>query len=394
MMRKSTEPSMSRTKRCKRILFISSGFPGNASEELWTLAAMELVREGFSICASLRERRPLSASIDKLKAAGIEVRIRPTNYPLWKRAWLYLPTKGKNKAVFEIERQLRSGPAPDLIVFSNPYTFPPIELIEFAVARKVPFVTISNGNNEAIWPEDEEAERYRGAFATALRCYFVSKANLRLAEKQLGIELPNAEVVWSRYNVDFNVSLPWPSGFGGELRLASVGRLDIIDKGQDILLEALAQPIWKERSWHLTFYGDGPRRKSLERLAAMLGIGERVSFAGYATIEKIWSANHVLVMPSRHEGLPLAIVEAMLCSRPVVATDVGGNTEILADGQTGFLADGPAVRSIAQALERLWDNRANLEDMGKRGAARIRQLAPEHPINLFCEKIKNLVEGR
>lgn len=375
----------------KRILFISWGFPGNASEELWTLTAMELAREGFSICASLRERQPHHASIDKLRTAGIDVRIRPIQYPLWKRAWLYLPSRRKSKAAFEIETLLRREPQPDLVVFSSPYTFPPAELIELVAASKIPFVTIANGNNEASWPEDEETERYRNAFTAALRCYFVSKANVRLAEKQLGTALPNAEVVWSRYNVDFNVSLAWPSGFGEELRLAGVGRLDIIDKGQDMLLEALADKIWTDRAWHLTFYGDGPRRRSLERLAASLGIGKRVSFGGYAPIEKIWSANHVLVMPSRNEGLPLAIVEAMLCSRPVVATDVGGNSEILVNGQTGFLADAPTTRSVAKALERLWENRADLENMGRHGAERIRQLVPANPIDVFCEKIRNLI---
>lgn len=57
-------------------------------------------------------------------------------------------------------------------------------------------------------------------------------------------------------------------------------------------------------------------------------------------------------MPSRFEGLPLAMVEAMLCARPVVATDVAGHAEIIEDGVTGFLADAPTAGSMAAALER------------------------------------------
>ena len=75
-------------------------------------------------------------------------------------------------------------------------------------------------------------------------------------------------------------------------------------------------------------------------------------------IEEIWSANQVLVMPSRYEGLPLVIVEAMLCSRPVLATDVEGNSEIGIDGLTGFLAAAPTVAIVAQGVERLCANRA------------------------------------
>ena len=52
-------------------------------------------------------------------------------------------------------------------------------------------------------------------------------------------------------------------------------------------------------------------------------------FAGHRPVEEIWASNHVLVMPSRAEGFPLAIVEAMLCARPVLASDVAGNSEIV-----------------------------------------------------------------
>ena len=81
-------------------------------------------------------------------------------------------------------------------------------------------------------------------------------------------------------------------------------------------------------------------------------------------------------MPSRFEGLPLAMVEAMLCARPVVATDVAGHAEIIEDGVTGFLADAPTAGSMAAALERFWERRSEAEAIGKAGAERIGQLAP------------------
>lgn len=375
-----------------RILFISSGFPGNASEVLWSKTAVEFAQQGFSVYASVRERGPLHRSIDDLRAAGIRIQLRPEQYSLWKRVWLYIPSRRKSKAALEIERLLRRGHPPRLVVFSNPYAYPPIELLELCVLGGLPFVTIANGNHESIWPEDQDAERYRKAFAVALRCYFVSKVNLRLAEKQLGVELLNAEVVWSQYNVDFNASPAWPLfSLEAELRLACVGRLEPVDKGQDILLEALASPLWKTRSWHLTFYGEGPRKNSLERLTARLGLSDRVTFAGYVAVEEIWSANHVLIIPSRHEGGPLTTVEAMLCGRPVVATDVGKNSEIIIDGQTGFLAAAPTIPILAEGLERLWTARADLENMGRRGAERIRELVPPNPARAFSEKIKSLI---
>jgi glycosyltransferase involved in cell wall biosynthesis len=140
--------------------------------------------------------------------------------------------------------------------------------------------------------------------------------------------------------------LPGPnSGRAGELYFAFVGRLDPVPKGQDILFEVLSGPLWMSRPWQLTLYGEGRKRNGLERLAQRLGISDRVMFAGFMPPEEIWTGNHVLVMPSRFEGLPLAMVEAMLCGRPVVATDVAGHAEIIQYGVTGFLADAPTPAS-------------------------------------------------
>ena len=181
--------------------------------------------------------------------------------------------------------------------------------------------------------------------------------------------------------------LPWPqSAINGELRLAFVGRLHPASKGQDILLEALAGSQWRLRNWRLTLYGEGPVREGLARMASRLGLQNWVVLAGYETcVKRIGPENHVLVMPSRAEGLPLAIIEAMLCARPVVATDVAGHAEVVKDGVTGFLADAPTASSVAKALEMLWARREDLEAMGKAAAVSIRELVPPNPVRLFTE---------
>ena len=131
-------------------------------------------------------------------------------------------------------------------------------------------------------------------------------------------------------------------------------------------------------------------RQLIERLARRLGIADRVVFAGFVAVEDIWAANHALVMPSRYEGLPLAMVEAMLCGRPVIATDVAGHREVVEDGVTGFLADAPTTPSFAAALERFWERRGEAEAIGRAGARRIRELVPSDPIRVFSDKLKKL----
>jgi glycosyltransferase involved in cell wall biosynthesis len=170
--------------------------------------------------------------------------------------------------------------------------------------------------------------------------------------------------------------------------------LDPSSKGQDILLEALAQPKWRDRRWRLTLYGNGPKKKGIERLVQRFALEKRVTLAGYVTrVEDIWAENYVLVMPSRLEGLPLAMVEAMLCGRPVVATDVAGHSEIVEDDVSGFLADAPTVKSMAEALERLWERRHELKLMGEVAAKNIRKCVPADPAKVFSSKIQHLLEA-
>ena len=95
-------------------------------------------------------------------------------------------------------------------------------------------------------------------------------------------------------------------------------------------------------------------------------------------------------MPSRIEGLPLTLVEAMLCGRPVVATRVAG-AELIEDGITGFLAEAPTVGSVGEALERFWARREEAREIGAMAARKIRDLVPADPPRVFADKLKKLL---
>src|SRR5207245_2583405 len=163
----------------------------------------------------------------------------------------------------------------------------------------------------------------------------------------------------------------------------------LLDKGQDILLRVLAREKWKSRSLHISFFGRGTNGEALADLAGRLGL-RNVSFEGQTEdILGIWKNHHVLVLPSRAEGLPLALVEAMMCGRPAVVTNVGGNTEVIQDGVTGFLAT-PDEDSIDEALEEAWARREELHEMGQRAALRIRELVPASPAEDFAGTLLDL----
>jgi L-malate glycosyltransferase len=141
--------------------------------------------------------------------------------------------------------------------------------------------------------------------------------------------------------------------------------LETAYKGQDILFDALSTLEWKERNWQCTLYGSGPDKFYLESLAKHYNINKHIKFAGHVKdVRSIWSENHLLILSSRGEGTPLSLVEAMLCGRPAIVTNVGGNAEWVEESETGFIAEASTVNSLRAALERAWMAKDDWEKMG------------------------------
>jgi glycosyltransferase involved in cell wall biosynthesis len=269
------------------------------------------------------------------------------------------------------------------------YSFDQVdEACRWLEATGTPFVAVCQFLLDSAHLADDARARAAEFYARAHRVAFVARGNLESAERQLAAALPNATVVRNPVNLADRSPVPWPPA--GPARLASVARLDVRLKGQDVLLQALAGPAWRGRDWRLALCGTGPDETYLRALAARLGVEERVAFRGQvADVRGIWAESELLVLPSHGEGTPLALVEAMLCGRPAVATDVGGNAEWVAEGETGFLAEAPTVRSFGAALERAWAARPGWPALGegaRRAAERLHDPAPERTLlNLLIE---------
>lgn len=139
-------------------------------------------------------------------------------------------------------------------------------------------------------------------------------------------------------------------GLAGEGKLIGVvARLQRV-KGVDLLISALAQSA--DASLRLAIIGDGDERESLEAQARELGVGERVHFLGArGAVETILPAFDAFVLPSRAEGLPLALVEAQACAVPVVACDVGAVSEACCP-HTAILAQPENPTLLAHAIAR------------------------------------------
>lgn len=374
----------------RRIAFISSNSHGwGGSEELWSAAAAELAGDGHEITAmkpGIGKAEPRVARLRRLGVRVTDLRRLPLVPDrivalLAQFSWL----------MEIVIRSLRLAAAlraarPDLVVLSQGGNIEGLFYAKKIQRLGTPYILIVQKVAEMYWPTDEQLAELRAVYAGARRCLFVSEHNLRLHEEQLGMKLANAEVVRNPFLVPWDKRAPWPDEEGG-LRLACVGRLYPREKGQDIILRVLARQHWRDRPISLSFFGAGPHLEGLKATAAFLGLAN-VRFAGFAAdVEAIWSDHHALLLPSHCEGLPLALVEAMLSGRVAIVTDVAGHAEFVQDEITGFLAAAPTADHVDEALERAWQRRSQWQAIGEAAAARARELVPPRPQRLLADRI-------
>lgn len=158
-------------------------------------------------------------------------------------------------------------------------------------------------------------------------------------------------------------------------RFVCVGRLSP-EKGQFLLIEALGELRRQGLDAELVLAGDGELRPAIEQHCRQCGVSDLVRITGWisgATVRQEIAAARALVLSSFAEGLPVVLMEAMACQRPVIATRVAGVPELVRDGQDGWLVTPGDAMELAQAMRKCLETDASgLSAMGQ--AARQRAL--------------------
>jgi len=148
---------------------------------------------------------------------------------------------------------------------------------------------------------------------------------------------------------DAGAAAEWPSP---GLRLLSVGRLHP-QKGHRVLLDAIARARSAGATLSLLVAGEGAERGALEAQAAGLGLQGHVRLAGRREVRPLLAAADVFVFPSLYEAAGIALLEAMACALPVVASRTGGIPEVVEDGVSGILVAPGDADDLARALAAL-----------------------------------------
>lgn len=354
------------------------------SEELWAAFANKAINEGHEIIISKYDCGSLSDKIEKLvkKGATVDLRIGSIqkNLPTWK----YIAKRFKRAY-----DKTAGNP------FSTMYNYKPDIVLyvgtaysianDWKLLKKLPasdlsfFINVQlNYEQNQVALSSREKEIVAKAYNRAKKIFFVSERNKQVAEKHLDQPINNGILIRNPVNLEDKTTIPFSSI--ETVQMAMVGNLVMIHKGQDIVLNILKEESWKQRNWRLNIYGAGKDEAYLKELCNINNIAGRVTFHGRVNdIRMVWQKNHLLLMPSHMEGMPLAIVEAMLCGRPGVVTDVGGIAEWIQENKSGFIAAEVSEHAFGLAMKKAWEHKAEWPAMGLQAHERAVQLYDPDP---------------
>ena len=199
----------------------------------------------------------------------------------------------------------------------------------------------------------------------------------------------------------------WKVNYVQVKRVITTARLSK-EKGIDILLRAWAQVVRQEKDIKLIVVGDGPLAETLKKLCYFLGLTESVEFTGMIeNVTKYLRNADLFVLPSRTEGLSNSLLEAMSYGIPCIATEVGGNSELLESGNqrvlpekyviggNGLLINPDDIEGLAKAILYLIRNRDVREGLGRRSRKFVQE---KYSIDLVADKYiglyQHMLEGR
>jgi glycosyltransferase involved in cell wall biosynthesis len=240
---------------------------------------------------------------------------------------------------------------------------------------------VASERNVDIWEEAYKRILGRWLARSTDRIIANSEAVRRYLLERGGLSAAKVVTIYNGVNLDRFRAACDPEQRRRELGLSDdvilagcVARLELA-KDHATHLQAIALLGERRPNLHLAIIGDGTQREPLARLASELGLRERVHFTGFRTDSAEWLQSLDLsVLSSVKEGLSNTVIESMAAGRPVVATDVGGNAEVIRDGETGFLVPARRPAELAEALARATESRDLMQRLGLAGRERVESM--------------------
>jgi glycosyltransferase involved in cell wall biosynthesis len=222
---------------------------------------------------------------------------------------------------------------------------------------------------------DARQKAYRALDKCLLRWFdgviMVSRATRKLVPRwwlpESRVQVLHNALVLESYGSDTVNAVRRVADPHGEVTLLNVGRLSR-EKGQDLLLHALARVAPQYPGLKLKFAGIGPLEQELRTLAGQLGVAERVDFLSYVKdMPRLYAGIDLIVQSSLTEGLPNVILEGAYLRVPMLATAVGGTAEVVEHGRSAWLIPPGSIDALAQGIRRFLAEPAQFAAYGAAG---------------------------
>jgi colanic acid/amylovoran biosynthesis glycosyltransferase len=196
-----------------------------------------------------------------------------------------------------------------------------------------------------------------------------------------------------RCGVDAAFLAAGPQPIADGRRLVCVGRL-VEQKGQLLILDAMAALAGEQPELEVVLAGDGPLRPAIEQRARELGVAARLRITGWISNQRVREellAARAMLLPSFAEGLPVVLMEALAMGRPAISTYVAGIPELIQSGVSGWLIPAGSLAEMVRAIRlALAAPAADLAAMGRAGAAAV---AERHDAGKEAAKLLEIFGG-
>ena len=363
------QPATVRTRPIRVVSIIEADFVTGQAKNLIEFAVRAAPDIHFTIVGYLRGGEPETKYLQAARAAGLDVHV--------------IHERGRfDWSVTESLRQLVAELKPDFIETNN---------------VKSHFFVRASG----VWKKTKWLAFHHGYTWTdfKMRLYnLVDYWSLRKAYYAVAVCGPWAQqmiargVDPSRVHVQHNSIKPFvplaqaPTRPSADPIIVSIGRLSK-EKGHVDLVEALGLLAARNVPFHAVFVGEGPERASIEATAQRLGVASRITLAGLQhDVRPYYEMADIVALPSHSEGSPLVLLEAMVASKPIVATRVGGVPEIAQDQRDSLLVAAHDPKAMADALQRLLTD----ADLRQKLSAGARRVADSHSPEWYRESMLGL----
>lgn len=339
------------------IVLVISDLDGGGAQRVLTMLADSWAEAGLRVCVITlsdagTDRYPLHPNMTRM-ALGVSGDTRS----------VFGAAAANIRRVLELRKAIRRSAAPRVVAFVGATNV----LTVLASAGLGLRVMISERN--------DPMRQSLGRVWDALRRLLYPFADVVTANSQGAIESLRGFVPEKKLHFLPNpVRLDEPTDRTSprEAWMLCVGRLTE-QKAQDVLLQAFAMLGERAGDWRLVLVGDGPRAAELKAQADRLGVAGCVEWVGWTSeVKRYYERARIFVLPSRYEGTPNALLEAMSHGLPSVVTDAStGPLEHVRDGENGLVVPSEDAEALAGALQRLVDDVALRDRMGQAARAHI-----------------------